>query len=207
MTFDEAFDRLIGHEGGLLFFVATSWFKQVAFWHPSFYSSVNRTERYSENFASVSKQKFFAAKSNISVRPSIVCLLSSRSPSAIFFAVISVVINSVKSIAFWPSPHICKKVFKIFPPLAVRDPSSSVVRPFRAVLVIASALHSGPNPVFSSPQPNRLSMLRCFGFGEFTTKTPAANYKPAPEGVQSRYADHATVAHIVPVAVFTVSMA
>jgi len=204
--FDTCFDKLIAHEGSLSFCVAPSWLKQIAFWNPSFYSSVNSANRYSDNFASVLKQKFFAAKSNISVCPGIACLISSRGPSAIFFAIVSVVINSVKSVIFWPSPHIRKKVFKLFPSRTVRNSPSSIIFPLWAILVVATSFHRGPNSVLSGRFVIRsLSMSSCFGLGKFSPKTPATYNKPSPESIHSCHASSPAVTHVIPVAMLFIS--
>lgn len=206
MTFDQAFDALISHEGGLSFGVATSWVKQFAFRDPSFYSPVNRAWGHAENFASVFKQKLSAFKSNVSVCPSIARLLGSRGPSAIFLAVIPVVINSVKRAIFWPSSHIGKKVFKSFPSLAVCDSSSSIILPLRSVRVVTTALHGSPYSVLRCRASNRFPVGCCLLSGKLTPKTPATNDKPTPERVHCRDSSIATITNILPVAMLGVSL-
>lgn len=206
MTFDHAFDLLISHKGGLLFGVATSLVKKFAFWNPSFHSPVNRAWWNPKYFANVFKQKFSAFKSNVSVCPSIACLLSSRGPFAIFFAVIPVVINPFKRAIIWPSSHIGKKVFKSLPSLAVCDSTTSIIWPFRSIRVVTTTLHGPPYSVLRCRASNRFAVGCCLLSGKLAPKTPATNDKPTPERVHCRDSGVATITNILPIAMLGVSL-
>jgi len=80
----------------------------------------------------------------------VVVLLLICSPSAVFRAVISICIDSIKRHSFWLVAHVFDKVFKrINPSVTDRDASTAVQIELRVSRVRASLFHCGPAFVFS----------------------------------------------------------
>jgi hypothetical protein len=75
------------------------------------------------------------------------CLLLFGRPLAIFFAVLAVVINSVKAVVSGALPHIFEKSGKRNPPTATGDTSASVPMVVCSFRVITPATHRPPRLV------------------------------------------------------------
>lgn len=75
-------------------------------------------------------------------------------PSAVFWAIITVWVNSINGVLLaWPLPHVIKKISKNLPSLANGDASSTVIVPVRFFGIGASFNHTGPNIVYGLPAP------------------------------------------------------
>lgn len=81
----------------------------------------------------------------------IALLFSPTRPSAIFWAVVSVWINSVNRITVWARTHVVQEVLKRIPSLANSDPSTTVRIVVGKLGIIAAASHSKPHPVKRVP--------------------------------------------------------
>lgn len=68
-------------------------------------------------------------------------------PSTIFWAIISIVVNSVKRTPFGPFPHVLKEIFKLKPSLANPYPSSSVAVEGFDMGITAPRNHRSPRSV------------------------------------------------------------
>lgn len=90
---------------------------------------------------------------------SIVNLLKWCGPSAVFLAVIAVIILAINAHSDWPFAHIGEEVFKgCKPSLADLNSTTSVVGVFVIIFVEASALESRPYGIGGSPKHSVLSL-------------------------------------------------
>jgi len=80
-------------------------------------------------------------------RRSIIGLLLGRAPFAIFFAVVTVIINAVKSQPLWAFTHISKKIGKVFPLFAVGNSPSSIAVIGMIFRVVTTLLHILPGVI------------------------------------------------------------
>lgn len=79
------------------------------------------------------------------IKPALVISLRGfASPSAIIWAIVSVIVNSVKRFTIRPVAHIDVEVLKSKPPIANRYTSTAVVFVGRIFRVCASLLHAAP---------------------------------------------------------------
>lgn len=92
----------------------------------------------------------FVPNSISAIIASVGSLLKRRGPSAIGWAVITVIINTIKGLSFWSLPHISKKILKFFPAFTYRNSSPSVSMEKWIVFVKASRPHASPRNKCSS---------------------------------------------------------
>ena len=138
------------------------------FGHPL--SLSNGMPRYSSSPAPLFSGKRYATNSDQNIISFIVALLSFGGPRAILWAVVSVVVFSLKSmVTGWRVAHVSKKVLKrMFPPFADLYATTPVVFIMGRVFVIAPVFHVLPNAI------NRFSS-QAMGFACLAVfaKTPA----------------------------------
>jgi len=78
----------------------------------------------------------------------VVCLLYSSSPTAIFWLVIAIIINSVYLIAKRARPHIRNKIIKASkPPITNGDAPAAIILPTPVVGIVAAPLHARPDTI------------------------------------------------------------
>lgn len=93
--------------------------------------------------------------------PLITSLLAPRSPSAVIWLVMAIVIDPVKRKARWAAAHVFKECCKIVPPtLTNSDPSSSPEVVFGVLRVEAPLLHAVPCAIFPTPTRDRRFPVR-----------------------------------------------
>lgn len=80
----------------------------------------------------------------------IACLLRPRSPSAITWLVVSVIIAPVQRVALrWSQAHVIVKVFKaIKPPSANTNAAAAIYCVLFVIGIVASSFHAIPRPMF-----------------------------------------------------------
>lgn len=78
-------------------------------------------------------------------------LLGMRSPLAIFWRVVSVVIDAINTMSCGTFSHVCKKIFKFLPPLAHFDAATAVMPIRLIVCFFASLPHAKPNLISRRP--------------------------------------------------------
>ena len=88
------------------------------------------------------------------MQPGVKSLLFPRSPSAVFWSVVAVIIDSINRVLFGTGPHVQKKVLEsrtfwnyAAPSLANGYTSASIVFVIRPATVLASLNHVGPSVV------------------------------------------------------------
>jgi hypothetical protein len=96
----------------------------------------------------------------VSVIAAVSVLLNVSGPSAIFWAVVSIIIDAIKALTCRPLSHVSKEVFKVFPALANLYSTASVVRPARHSWVSAPSEHACPNAIGGCWFSNMMTMLR-----------------------------------------------
>lgn len=91
----------------------------------------------------------------------VICLFGFGRPTAIFRAIVAIVINPInRVIRRGAESHICKEVLKgVTPALANRDASSSIPFVSNAIRVLAARLHALPGMVFSRVMPTMLARI------------------------------------------------
>ena len=77
-------------------------------------------------------------------------LLASRSPSAILWRVVPVVVDAIKRQTGRTLPHVGKEILEFQPSLTHRDTSPAVIIELTDIRVPATPQHCSPNPVFGS---------------------------------------------------------
>lgn len=101
------------------------------------------------------------------------------SPSAIFFAIVAIVIYAIKRHPLWSRTHIGIKVFKLVPALANGYAASSIVFISRIFLISASRQHRKPHSIDRLETHTMLELFGPISFGRyFLTKTPARSSFP-----------------------------
>lgn len=110
-----------------------------------------------------------------SVSTSVSRLLFRCRPSAVFRAVVAVVVDAVKRRAGGPRADIGKKVFKgLQPAVADFDAAASVVLVFFVLNITAPLFHHAPCSVFGSPNPSSgVAVRQTFGGIQFSLQAPA----------------------------------
>jgi hypothetical protein len=88
--------------------------------------------------------------------PRVFYLLLRCGPAAIFRAISKIIIDSVKSQAFWAITHIAVKVGKIFPAFANSDPAEYIVFVLRTFLGSHSPPHCNPASVCAGVSANSM---------------------------------------------------
>lgn len=188
MTFDQSFDQL--------FFSPSRWLKKIALRNTSSNSSVNSAQRYTGQFASISKKNGFPFKTDVPVGSCVKCLNTTSGPSAIFFVVTQIVVNSVDAMVWWAPTHILKKILKFFPTFAVCDSPASVVWPLWSVGVVATPLHRGPYSVFCGGSTNRFTVGSRLFSRKLSPKASAANYESPAQSIHCCNASSTAVANV-----------
>lgn len=84
------------------------------------------------------------AVSNYSIAALVPVLFVLGSPFAIFRRIVAHIVNAFKGVIFGSNPHVSKKVFKLFPRLAISDSSLAIVFISRIVGVVAPVFHALP---------------------------------------------------------------
>lgn len=180
MTFDE---------------LATCWLKPFIFTQPAPDSSIDGAKSYAADRGSIFKQYFVAFKDYISVRSSVVHLVSGCSPSAIVFGIVAIVIYSVNAVFMWTPSHIFEEVFKFRPSFTVTNAAPSIVWPLGPIFVVTSSLHSRPYPVLGGHFSACGIAVTCGLFGaKLFAETAATNNKPAPKSIHGCDANASAVA-------------
>ncbi len=83
-----------------------------------------------------------------SIAAGVSILLRCRRPAAVFRAVISVVVNSVETMAWrWARSHVLKKCLERQPPFANDNPSPAITIESWVMSIVASLKHSGPHAI------------------------------------------------------------
>ena len=108
---------------------------------------------YFKNLSPLGKRMRFVVEFYNNIIAPVKCLILPRRPSAIFFAVILVVIYSVQSVTLWSRTHIFKKIFKVEPSITHGNTPAAVRLVACGFAVIAAMYHRLPGVVF-----------RCIGF-------------------------------------------
>jgi hypothetical protein len=103
-------------------------------------------------------------------------LLAYCRPSAVFFRVVAVIVNSIYRVFLTgPLTHVCQKVFKRLPSRAVSYPATTIVLKPLIVWVSTSVLNVGPGLVFwSYIAKATLAMSQIFSRYKFPSVTSAA---------------------------------
>lgn len=87
------------------------------------------------------------AETHCDVLARVIRLFYARGPSAILFAIRTIVVNAVKRRARWLWPHIRKEHGEVLPSRIVGDAATAVPVVFAVAAVVAALLHSGPRVV------------------------------------------------------------
>ena len=88
---------------------------------------------------------------NKNIVPPVSALNCSSSPTAVFFGVSKIVVNSVnRMLGRWAFPHVSKELFKRVPVFANRYASATIINVCGFVRVIATRTYTFPNGVFCS---------------------------------------------------------
>ena len=197
--FDQCFDKLISHEGGGSANRRCPLGKPLAFRNSTGNPSVDSADRDIFQSTSVLKKHFYAIKNDISVGACIPRLFIACCPSAVFFAVTTIIVNPIQRAALWSAAHVGKKAFVFGPLVAIGNSSAAVVWPLGSVGVVAPALHSRPNSVFSGIA---IAMGGCFFGRKLFPEATATNNKAAPKRVERSYSAIPAITQVAPVAMF-----
>lgn len=103
-------------------------------------------------------------------------LLAGCRPSAVFFAIWAVVINSIKRLTRWTCPHVFKEICKTRPAFTYCNSASAVILVVGIIGVVTALFQGVPHPVF------RGSMLAVNGY-ERTGVAPAGAAASIPQFV------------------------
>jgi len=109
-------------------------------------------------------------------------LLSRCSPAAILWMIVTIIIYSIQSLAFWALTHVSKKVLKIKPSIA-DGYSAILVRCFAVIAFIKASLHHGsPRPICATGRgffPKPMSVFKVCDTTMFIIKATARLYMTA----------------------------
>lgn len=159
-TFDQAFTRLMGHEGAysnhaadpgvlLTFASVLKSLSNLLYGLTSTHSQFNGVSRAAKSLSPTSDSFSYFVQRKVPSSSKVVGLLAWRSPSAIIRGVVTAVVNSVKRASFWPFSHVCDEIIKRIHPLRANRYAAATPKIKSSVPIIqASALHRSPRSVF-----------------------------------------------------------
>ncbi len=133
------------------FFTSFRWQSQSVFGRPSsFESAMDCTLGYIYNFRPFCYCLCLIVESYEAIRSLISMLLSRCRPSAIFWRVVTIIINSINRIfRGWSLSHISKKVLKrINPALTDSYSASTVIFILINIFIVASLFYTNPDFIF-----------------------------------------------------------
>lgn len=140
-------------QGNFAKFHSPSWLRKHSFYGPiPAHSMKQGVVAYTSRVGPLREGFGFPVKGNVSIFASIVCLLFLREPSAIFWGVRAIVINSIKAVlrggAF---SHIGNKILKgILPSVANVNTSAAIMGIAFIVGIVAPLPHASPYMIFGS---------------------------------------------------------
>ena len=107
----------------------------------------------------VSRNECFTAKCNIDIRASISVLLFSRNPLAIFWRVVSVIVQSFNRVSIRTRPHIFLEIFESLSSWNANSPSLAYGYPAPSVSIVVNSCRS------KAPfEHSYVQMIKCFFF-------------------------------------------
>lgn len=134
----------------------------------------------------------------------IVGLFFGSSPSAIFFAIMAVVIFSLYTVFWtWPIAHVFVKSFKRFPVWINLNTPCSIFIVARIIFVSASLFHTRPNTIFGS-----FGFSMCFASYSYGVSTAQASAGFCIPGTQRYLVNSSFVSAVTPtepVSIFSVA--
>lgn len=148
--------------------------RQHFFNRPTFLQSpINKFSTYSHLFLPVSNTHFFTHPFNFYGVTSVPQLLANGRPAAVFTAVISVIINTIKGFSLRSFTHIFKEYFKFVPFFSYFYSPASVVKIVFMSLSVTARSHLLPTTVGFRNSFRFLSMSMSGARNNFSLKTSA----------------------------------
>lgn len=142
--------------------------------------------RFAELSTGVNKTHRLARNKHDSICSTIIILLGLVRPFAVFWTIISIVIDSIQAATRWFSSHVFQKAVKIRPSLTDLYSSSSIILVSAFFRVFAPSMHVIPDPIngenFSGFSASRIS------------EAPATFAAPGGYGLKSCFALRPAVA-------------
>lgn len=111
------------------------------------YSLIKFCVRHILGSCPLRKSQGFPFVSNFYSNSSVSCLSKSIFPLAIIRSIWSIVVDALKSRAFWRVSHVFMERCDIEPSIAHSNPSSSVINESRIIIILTSANHVPPNVI------------------------------------------------------------